>query len=192
MGDHPTGPPVDVCFDFLTVGAVDIAIHSGPETLLLGGACCGTDALGDLLRLVLTIATGAESATCAFDLEPHALQVIVKRVHSQPGTVEFTAYELAHHGAPLSEGVQTGRLQCAAEDLALAIERAASTVLRNIGPDGYRQTWGWEFPARALAALNAVLALPPPAIGPALVGDDVTLRRQFLASSDPPEGQGKG
>jgi hypothetical protein len=179
--------PVEVTFDFFGLGGADICIRLGAETVVLGGVCYGTDALGDLLRVALMIAAGARSAECSFDLEPHELRLAARRQDINSDVIDLTVHERSQW--PLPQTRQLASAQCRAEDLASAIESAATTILETKGQDGYREIWGWAFPTRALAALRAALELPPPQVasGPTFPHSEPIAIYQILGSDEAAE-----
>ena len=191
IGPTQHAPDVKVDIAFITVGALDIALRVGPDTLALSGVCWGTDGVGDLVRCVLALATGASVAECSFDLEPDELRLVAVRQVNDPATVEIKVYQLARRGAALSEGFLQGVARCATDDLATAVARASSDALEAKGLEGYRRLWGWDFPSRGVAALRAALALPPPSWGP-IKSDDVTLQYKIIGAEPENPGSSAG
>ena len=164
--DAAGGTKVEARLDFVGHGCADLFFRLGSETITVPGVCDGADVLGDLVRFALNLATGGSYAECTFDLEPTVLRLAAKRQASDPEAVKLTVDWLDRFaGEPAQERLRIASGQCSAEDLASAIERAATTI-RETGPDRYQEIWGWEYPSRAVGALRAALMLPRPQILP--------------------------
>lgn len=153
--------PVEVIFDLGKNGWGEVALRLGDDSITLSWISYLTDVLGDLLRMALSVATGAWVSECSFDREPAEWRLVGKREND--GMLDVRVYELddAMKRAPISEGAEAFAGTCSAEDFVSAIERAASEVLNRYRVEGYRAAWSYEFPSRAHAALKAALAIPP-------------------------------
>ncbi len=155
------GPgPVEVIFDLGENGWGKVVLRIGDDSITLSWISYVTDVLGDLLRMALSVATGAWVSECSFDREPAEWRLVGRREH--PGMLDVRVYEFddAMKRSPISEGVEAFAGTCVAEDFASAIERAASEVLNRYQVEGYRAAWSYDFPSRAHAALTAALAIP--------------------------------
>lgn len=143
----------------LTVG--DASTVVGPF-----GYC--TDALGDLLRAALIIATSGDRAEVSFDGEPTEWRLIIEVDSPRKPKVSISIRLFPARfptqpnwdGEKLLEGCST------ADSFARAVRDAAQTIWDECGADGYNSAWiGLSgFPLRALTALNSALSVaePPP------------------------------
>ena len=128
-----------------------------------------TDALGDLVRAALTIATSGLRAEVSFDAEPMEWRLIVGPYPALLGWADFSLRVLTFPDAsgpalPEAEGHKLFEAQCPAEGFVHAVLRAAETVWDEHGVDGYLRVWGGPcgFPLRALAALRAAVSAQEP------------------------------
>jgi hypothetical protein len=130
----------------LTVG--DHALDIGPF-----GYC--TDALGDLVRAALLLATSADGAEVRFDGEPYEWRLFIDE-----GWKPELRLRVEGDGELLIEG------RGASHDFARAVQKAAQGIWDTYNADGYNEAWYGQrgFPLRALKALDAALSYdePPP------------------------------
>jgi hypothetical protein len=150
-------------------GWAELELRSGHQSFTVDGVSYTTDALGDLLRAALMIATGAWSASVSFDGEPRESRLIAgnfwdaasRRRRFCVRVLEFA--DIASK-QPDEEGVPVFEAECEARDFAAAV-RDAARRLWEVGADGYR----WRdipFPLRALRALETALATKDPPVPP--------------------------
>jgi hypothetical protein len=146
----------------LSVGTVSVVV--GPF-----GYC--TDALGDLVRAALIIATSGSRAEVSFDAEPMEWRLIAGGYWdaAQSGWIDFRLRVLTFPDAfdppsPEAEGNKLFEAQCTAESFVHAVLRAAEAVWDEYGADGYDRNWGGPrgFPLRALTALKAATSVQEP------------------------------
>jgi hypothetical protein len=126
----------------LNIGAASVVV--GPF-----GYC--TDALGDLVRAALMIATSGSRAEISFDAEPMEWRLIAG---TQSSWTDFHVRVLTFPYA----------LECSAESFVRAVLGAAQAVWDEYGSDGYDKAWGGPcgFPLRALHALKAAISVQEP------------------------------
>ena len=136
----------------LTVGTVSVVV--GPFGY-------STDALGDLVRAALMIATSGWRAEVSFDAEPMEWRLIVGPYPALSGWTDFSLRVLTFpdaSGLPLleAEGHKLFEALCPAEGFVHAVLRAAEAVWDEYGADGYDRVWGGPcgFPLRALTAFK--------------------------------------
>lgn len=146
----------------LTVGTTSIVV--GPF-----GYC--TDALGDLVRAALMIATSGSRAEVSFDAEPMEWRLIVGSYwdDAQSGWTYFRLRVLTfpyavYPPSPEAEGHSVFEAQCSTDRFVHAVLRAAEAVWDEYGAGGYDRAWGGPrgFPVRALVALKAAVWLEEP------------------------------
>lgn len=154
--------------------AFDLRI--GEASIEVGTFSYLTDALGDLVRATLEIATGGYRADAVFDGEPVTWRLVLQRDWNSPharslhiAVDEFS--DMAHVGETPGTALFAG--SCDAEAFARVVADAVDAVWAEFGADGYNERWAaldHGFPLRALTALKAALATeepsapPPPAI----------------------------
>jgi hypothetical protein len=144
----------------LSVGTDSIAI--GPF-----GYC--TDALGDLVRAALVIATSGLTAEVSFDAEPMEWRLIAGPYPALPDWADFSLRVLTFPDAngpalPQADGNKLFEAQCTPESFVRAVLKAAEAVWDEYGADGYDRVWGGPcgFPLRALTALKAATSIQEP------------------------------
>jgi hypothetical protein len=154
---------VEIEFVPAGVGIADCTLRIGGARFTMGGICYTTDALGELLRAAVQIATGGFQAVCRFDCEPAEWRLLLDR-EWRSATNDFVwnlrVFDLDdfYSDAPLEDRREAFEGKCDGEEFATAIARMASAVLSAMGPEGYEEWWCQPFPFRASAALGAALA----------------------------------
>lgn len=147
---------VQIAINGSGAGWADCILSVGANTFPMDGVSYCTDALGDLLRAALQIATGGREATCAFDREPHEWRLVLQRDvdpdHLFLRILEFPDF---HRDAPTEAGDECFRAECAALEFTLSVERAATALLAEKGEGAYQEWWGMPFPHVAPTALKA-------------------------------------
>ena len=148
---------VSINFDSINTGWAHITLRAGGQSYVFSGASYTTDALGDLVRAALMIATGAYSTRFSFDSEPMEWRVILTSLFDQciaTGSISIdilTFADISAH-APDDAGNRQFRADCPALDFA----RAALACARAIEADYEWATY--PFPETAVRALEAALA----------------------------------
>jgi hypothetical protein len=145
-------------------GWADLKLKLGERRFILTSVSYCSDAIGDLARFALQIATGAEQASASFDREPAEWRLIAQSLPdmaSEKGPVQISVYEFPNMqaNAPLEAGGLAFRGDCDA----LAFARAVLSEIKRILPRIEEFTTGlYPVPTSALRALEAVLAKPGP------------------------------
>lgn len=129
-----------------------------------------TDALGDLIRAALMVATDGSFASVSFDAEPKEWRVLLGTKGSwstPPDPIPLRVKTFPDAGAclPESEGVTVFEAEVHRNEFARAILAAAQKVLEHHGADGYAKAWNFTFdryPLRALRALETALTTMAP------------------------------
>lgn len=137
-----------------------------------------SDAVGDLLRTALLIATGAPSATCSFDGEPYEWRLTLDWTLEWPNRldVQIRGFPDIYARAPNEEGELLYSIVCRPDDFARAVARAGQALLDELGIEGFDARWRPNrFPIRALRSLQAALSLEELPPLPPSRDDQVTL-----------------
>jgi hypothetical protein len=172
---------VEVSFTKAGSGWANCKVRVGAQQFTMASLSYTTDAIGDLIRAALQIATGGGSATVSFDREPAEWRIRLQRSWEGVPRAEvfrvrisesdchpmnlIPANVLDHFGieydpetvgreAPL---VQLFEAECDPDAFARAV-LAAGATLRDSNASA--EWWHLPFPSRAYSALEAALALP--------------------------------
>jgi hypothetical protein len=153
--------------EFRVTGAgwADLVLQFDDKSLTLRGISYTTDALGDLVRAALMIATGAYSAQVSFDNEPGEHRLVLTShldAASGKGPVSIVALELAdlYAASPNADGHQTFIADCEALDFGRAVLACAHSAQESFGAT---YDWGGNgFPVSALRALEIALVTRDP------------------------------
>lgn len=125
-----------------------------------------SDALGDLLRATLHVATGGPEATVLFDGEPEAWRLRLAQTIPPSGRMQFsiTYSEAGFDRRSPEGGAISFELETPLDDFVAAVISAAREAWTSFGPKGYAVAWGGfeGFPLRALVALEAALTVQDP------------------------------
>lgn len=149
-------PLPKVTLRFFSRGWADCELQLGDRIFVLNSFSYTTDALGDLLRFALMIATGAYRATASFDREPAEWRLVAVNQtdwETGRGMVSISVFEFAdsYKDAPLSEGHQVFVGDCGASDFAQAVLDGVSVALNS--PE--IEQWG-TLHTRPLVAMRAL------------------------------------
>ncbi len=145
----------------LTIGTV--STHVGPF-----GYC--TDALGDLVRAALMVATSVSRAEVSFDGEPREWRLIVEKEWGMIGEptaklgIKVLVFPHILPRAPDSEGEKVFEAYTSPDAFAGAVLDAVQRLWDANGAEGYNRAWnGFQgFPLRGLQALRAALSVEEP------------------------------
>jgi hypothetical protein len=157
-----------VCIDYQVGqnGWSRFQLSVGASSVVVGPFGYCTDALGDLERAALMIATSGWRAEVSFDAEPMEWRLIVGPYPISSGWADFrlrvlTFPDASGHPFSEAEGQKLFEAQCTAESFVHAVLRAAEAVWDEYGADGYDKVWGGPcgFPLRALTALKAAISV---------------------------------
>lgn len=149
--------PVAMEFRPTGSGWADCIISLGERAVTLTGISDITDALGDLTRLGLAIATCAYRATASFDREPYEWRIVATGLTDADGngTVSLAVYEFEDvSDAPLCDGDIFFIGDCQARDFAKAILDGVRRALADPQLQGFAS---FSSPTKALDALAFVL-----------------------------------
>lgn len=131
-----------------------------------------TDALGDLVRAALIVATSGDRAEVSFDGEPWEWRLIVDKDWKAPTPPrEFRVRILVFPDISARSSEADGQIVfealCAADAFARAVQTSAQVIWDEYGADGYNKAWlplRNGFPLRALQALKAALLTEEPSL----------------------------
>lgn len=146
-------------FRLTGVGWAECELRLGERAFTLTGISYLTDALGDLVRLALMIATGAPSAAASFNREPYEWRIVATSLldHAvRTGAVSIAIFSFpdAFTNAPLSEGDLDFVGDCDALAFSKAVLVGAKQAIESHGMKGWE---GYPLPTEALRALEAAL-----------------------------------
>jgi hypothetical protein len=124
-----------------------------------------TDALGDLVRAALTVATTGCRTEVSFDGEPQEWRLVADR--DSPWNqinLRVLSFDTLDPHLPDWEGEILLEARSTADSFARAVRDAAQAVWDEHGAEGYNAAWQGPcgFPLRALTALTAVLSVAEP------------------------------
>ncbi|MBO9709738.1 MAG: hypothetical protein J7521_16160 [Caulobacter sp.] len=146
-------------------GWSDCAITVGPKAFVLEGISDTTDVLGDPLRAALEIATGGSFSRAGFDREPHEWRLLL--THRWEGMPQRRVFRLRvlefediYACEPDEVGHECFTTECNAEAFVVAVRDAVAAALANNRTDEFSADS--VFRSRALAALNAAIAITAP------------------------------
>ena len=160
--------------DFILEGAgwASIEISAGEFTRRIEGISYTTDALDDLLRMGIDIATDKGWSFAQFDHEPGATTLVAETGWWENDDPVSGARLSAFKLVPGTQGITWSVIHKSARDFILPVRsrdelatlflRAAERVLERHGEDGYAKAWAGRlaFPIRAMKALDAALNSP--------------------------------
>ena len=155
------------------LGWADLEIVSEGSGILVPSISYFTDALGDLVRVGMDIATGRHFGAAVFDHQPATSVVLAETAWLQDdqwhsGARLSVARELPSFFEPTADWRASAQRDFIVElkssdELARLFLDAALEVRREYGEEGYQQTWNGAagYPRRAVAALEAALSAAP-------------------------------
>lgn len=164
MAPHP------IQFDYMLAdhGWASFSLKIGERSYDSGPISYCTDALGDLARVALAIATSALRAEASFELEPGELRVVVSRQSTAGASCLFSVLEFAdfHHQPVLPDGAGALRFGAEIDDRAFgeAMLQALDSIWERHGAEGYNTLWqgGRGFPRAATEAIRRALQVKDP------------------------------
>ncbi len=139
----------------LTVG--DNALDIGPF-----GYC--TDALGDLVRAALLLATSGYCAEVRFDGEPFEWRLVIDEGWKPELRLRVLTFGDCIAEQPETAGTLALEGHVTADEFARAVQLTTQGIWDKYGAKGYNEAWNGPrgFPLRGLRALDAALSLDEP------------------------------
>lgn len=162
-----------VRFELTGMGWIDIHLDRDGNAHHLEGLSYLTPVLDDVLRMAVQAATGMWRAEALFELEPGTKRLRFEQSWNESSGDNATLISIQRSPLDLLNEPQEADFQLEWEVEVSGLDEFASAVLdgakaleARLGHDGYANEWvEHPFPVRALAALEAALAidpLPPP------------------------------
>lgn len=157
---------VHINLNLKAAGWASLEIRAGEKSHTIEGVSYTTDAVGDILRMGLSIATGAWQARASFDGEPVEMRLIAEHIFDHQAGQKYVRLRIlgfadiyAHQ--PDEAGFLEFEAECDVEDFTHAVYEAASQMWEELGTNF---KWGLHpFPLKALRALEIALATKEPA-----------------------------
>jgi hypothetical protein len=168
---------VSLTFSLEGAGWASLSIKQDSTHHAIRGLSYLTDALDDLLRCGIGIATGRSYACASFAMEPGS-HVLVAESGWWEGSdwkvgARLSAFYMNEDGEPLWQTIHSAKRDWvvhapSCDNLANAIANCAEAVLEKHGVDGYRELWQGRlgFPMRGLTALRAALSIDEEVVEP--------------------------
>lgn len=155
---------VSIDYDLGEVGWSSFILRVGDKSAEIGTFSYTTNALDDLIRAAITVATSAYRAELSLDGEPNEWRIILDEGWKPDMRLRVVEFPNISPRMDEQKGVVTFEARVKRDDFAHAVQKAAHDIWDKYGEDGYRAAWIGDngFPVRALAALDAALAVPPP------------------------------
>ena len=126
-------PEVRIDFTLRGVGSAKIDLRIGSKVYVIDGASYTTDALGDLVRMALQIATGAATATASFDHEPAESRLWTHNLGGRNGLfLKVLRFPSIYGNEPDHVGEAAFAAECDASDFAAAVLGSRATCVGNI------------------------------------------------------------
>jgi hypothetical protein len=159
---------VRIEYDLGDAGWSSFRLTVGTASVVVGPCSYLTDALGDLVRAALMIATTSYRAEVSFDSEPMEWRLIIQ-LDAQSHRIGFrlkvlTFPSLDYPPSPEAEGQTVFDAPCSADSFARAVLGVAQAIWDEHGAEGYDKAWCGSsgFPLRGLNALKAALSVQEP------------------------------
>lgn len=161
--------PISIEYDLGRSGWSRFTLNVGDRKVDVGSFSYCTDALGDLVRAALAMATGAYRAEVGLELEPGEQRLIFQRAYrssSLGGSCQLSLLEFEDFAClPEERGRVLFKATVETEAIARAIAGTAQALWDRHGPDEYNALWMGDrgFPLSALRALQCALEVEDPA-----------------------------
>jgi hypothetical protein len=155
-------PAVSIVYDLGRLGWSNFKLTVGDDAIDIGPFGYCTDALGDLVRAALLLATSDYRAEVCFDGEPREWRLVLDE--GWRPALRLRVYD--NSKAPEADGQLVMENHVTADDFARAVQKVAQHIWDTYGAAGDNEAWNGErgFPLRGLRALDAALSYeePPP------------------------------
>jgi hypothetical protein len=170
--------PTSVRFNLSGAGWADLQIIAGDERAIVSRISYCSDALDDLLRMGIDIATDKGFGAAIFDHEPALSALVAETAWIERNEWRFGARlsmirDIPHFVTPSFKwraSVQANFVVHvdSRDELARLFLDAALRIRQEHGEEGYHKLWGGRtgYPRRAVAALEAALATAPGEVEP--------------------------
>jgi hypothetical protein len=149
---------MEFTYDLIGTGWAKARIAQGDDWAVLTASYI-SDALGNLLGVVLALLDGADEARCAWDEEPGEYRWLLRRSGTDVAITVIGFPELWSE-QPDSEGTVLFSAAAPLSLFATAVADGADRLLAEHGAEGYEQRWvDAPFPSDLLASIRERLAL---------------------------------
>lgn len=162
-------PIVSINYDLGQHGWSSFRLTVADNSIDIGPFGYCTDALGDLVRAALLLATSAYRAEVRFDGEPFEWRLVLdegwaSQLHPPDLRLRVLTFDSLMPEKPETEGETVFQAKVAADDFVRAVLQAAQKIWDEHGAAGYNERWisSTRFPLRGLTALKAALACNDP------------------------------
>jgi hypothetical protein len=151
--------PVILDFRIAGPGWADLEFKVGDRGFVAGSVSHTTDALGDLLRSAIMVATGAASARACFDREPLEWRLLLNSLLDEntglgPVQIRVLEFDDFYRARPDAEGHEVFIADCGALEFAFAILAMAEKVEPSFEQFALKSQ---SFPSAARQALRGAL-----------------------------------
>lgn len=139
-------------------GWAEATISDGVHELVVDASYL-TDALGDLVRIVITLLEGAKEAQCAWLQEPGESHWLFTRRRDEMflRIIEYKDWEQDRRN-PKDRGRVYFKTHCPLRDFATVVRQQLTLLLDTLGRDGYKRAWvNHSFPLDDYRQLSALL-----------------------------------
>ncbi len=155
---------VSITYDLGRHGWSSFKLTVGRNVLNIGPFGYCTDALGDLVRAALLLATSDYRAEVRFDGEPYEWRLVVDEGWKPELRLRVLTFDDGFAEQPEVDGKLEIEGQVTADDFARAVQHVAQGIWDTYGADGYNQAWTGQrgFPLRGLRALETALSYAEP------------------------------
>jgi hypothetical protein len=152
-------------------GWIDIDLGRGTATYRLDGLSYLTSVLDDVLAAALRVCTGDWRGAADFELEPGLMRLVCECRRDNETSEKRTFLRVLENDSAFSaEGLPDDRFELrweveldSPDEFARAVLDGAKALGADVGHQGYAEAWIMSpFPVRAVAALEAALAIEPP------------------------------
>jgi len=120
-----------------------------------------TDALGDLLRCVVQLLQGYESAWCVWEDDPGEHKWLFRRYADDADAVEIRILRFptsfSGYGAPEEWATTIFEATCPVLKFAVKVRNAVRQLASEVDADQYRLRWGHEFPQPSFDTLRQLI-----------------------------------
>jgi hypothetical protein len=156
-------PEVSIAYDLGRNGWSSFKLTVGDDELEVGPFGYCTDALGDLVRAALLLATYEYRVEVRFDGEPHEWRLVVDEGWKPERRLRVLTFS-DNMGLPETDGQLVIETHVTVDAFARAVQKVAQDIWDTYGAVGYNEAWTGQrgFPLRGLRALDAALSCGEP------------------------------
>jgi hypothetical protein len=155
---------VSIAYDLGQHGWSSFQLTIGDRAMDIGPFGYCTDALGDLVRAALLIATSDYRVEVRFDGEPREWRLVVDEGWKPELRLRVLTFDSINAERLETDGELAIEGHVTADDFARAVQTMAQGIWDTYGAKGYNEAWTGRqgFPLRGLKALDAALSYDEP------------------------------